>query len=464
MSVKVRQGAILSGVILFSGLVASLGSPQRIILVLGLVLAALGAVVLLRSSLLTFSLLIISSQLFPLGLSTGTETRLDAAVLLSIVVIGLWVLKGLIGERKWILSSSRPAIPLIVFSFVVILALFSGQISYFRTPAASLTAQIGGAMIFLLSFWVFIVLGQQPFGRRELEILTWAFFSAAAVLVAIMLVPGLHDLYTRIFPLGTPGSLFWVWMASMAFSQIVFNHQLRAPARIFLALLLFASFYYTLVWSREWLGGWAPAVIAILTILMINSSSRARIILLLLGVIVLASSTILYSTITGGDNPYSLSSRLEAWRVLGNLILANPLFGSGPANYYWYTRIFPIWGNYVSFNSHNNYMDILIQTGILGLICFIWFFYESARLGWKLRTTAPAGFERAFVYGALGGLAGTAVAAMFGDWVIPFVYNVGLAGYRFSLLAWLFLAGLVLIERNQASTIVQIPIAQGAEG
>jgi hypothetical protein len=34
-----------------------------------------------------------------------------------------------------------------------------------------------------------------------------------------------------------------------------------------------------------------------------------------------------------------------------------------------------------------------------------------------------------------------------GDWVIPFVYNIGMAGFRASVLAWLFMGGLVVIEQ-----------------
>jgi O-antigen ligase len=252
-----------------------------------------------------------------------------------------------------------------------------------------------------------------------------------------------------------------VWLSALAFSQLFLNPQLKTPTRVFLIALLLAVFYQTFIWGREWVGGWAPAAISILAILAINRSRLSNILILVVGVGLLAGSGILMSTLSSGDNPYSLSSRLEAWRVLGSLVQVNPVFGTGLANYYWYTRIFPIWGNYVSFNSHNNYMDILIQTGLLGLACFLWFFYESARLGWKLREIAPAGFERAYVYGALGGLIGTVIAAFLGDWVIPFVYNVGLAGFRFSMLGWLFLAGLVIIERNNTPADSSLSLLKG---
>jgi O-antigen ligase len=147
------------------------------------------------------------------------------------------------------------------------------------------------------------------------------------------------------------------------------------------------------------------------------------------------------------DNSYSLMTRLEAWRIVLEIVKINPFLGLGPSNYYFYTPLFPILGYSVQFNSHNNYVDIIAQTGFLGLLCFFWLAGEIGLLGWNLRERVPQGsFARAYVYGALGGLAGSLAAAMLGDWLIPFVYNIGLAGFRASVLAWLFLGGLVVIE------------------
>jgi hypothetical protein len=47
----------------------------------------------------------------------------------------------------------------------------------------------------------------------------------------------------------------------------------------------------------------------------------------------------------------------------------------------------------------------------------------------------------------IGGIVGILVAAVLGDWFIPFIYNVGLRGFRSSALAWLFLGGLVALEQ-----------------
>ena len=39
------------------------------------------------------------------------------------------------------------------------------------------------------------------------------------------------------------------------------------------------------------------------------------------------------------------------------------------------------------------------------------------------------------------------VAGMLGDWVVPFVYNIGLSGMRASVLGWLFLGGIIALEQ-----------------
>jgi O-antigen ligase len=148
---------------------------------------------------------------------------------------------------------------------------------------------------------------------------------------------------------------------------------------------------------------------------------------------------------------YSYSTRLDAWLIMFEIIKVNPVLGFGPANYYWYTPLFPIRGYYVPFNSHSQYVDIVAQTGLVGLALFLWFFYEVGRLGLSLRNRVTEGFPRAYVYGALGGLVGTLAAAALVDWVIPFVYNVGFNGFRASVLAWIFLGGLVSLERMERS-------------
>jgi hypothetical protein len=43
------------------------------------------------------------------------------------------------------------------------------------------------------------------------------------------------------------------------------------------------------------------------------------------------------------------------------------------------------------------------------------------------------------MYAAIGGLIATLTAGMLGDWFLPFVYNIGLEGFRSSSFSWMFL-------------------------
>jgi O-antigen ligase len=101
----------------------------------------------------------------------------------------------------------------------------------------------------------------------------------------------------------------------------------------------------------------------------------------------------------------------------------------------------------VTFNSHNQYVDLIAQVGVVGVVLFLWFFLEMFGIGWKLKSHAPEGFPRAYAYGSIGAIAGMLAAGMLGDWVLPFVYNIGTSGYRASIIGWLFLGGLFALSQ-----------------
>jgi O-antigen ligase len=121
--------------------------------------------------------------------------------------------------------------------------------------------------------------------------------------------------------------------------------------------------------------------------------------------------------------------------------------GLGPANYYQYTSMFSIMGYDVNFNSHNQYIDLLAQVGIFGTVVFLWLMAACAKAAWSIRNRASVGFNRAYAYCSIAAIVGMLWAGLHGDWVFPFVYNVGIDGFRASMLAWLFLGGLIAIEQ-----------------
>jgi O-antigen ligase len=230
-------------------------------------------------------------------------------------------------------------------------------------------------------------------------------------------------------------------------SQLLINRQLSNRWKSGLSVLLLATLYVSLAQAISWKSGWLPGVVSLIVIMWF-AAPRFRFLAFPLGILALAFNFTGLSNLVVGGEDYSIMTRLDAWRIILEIVKVNPILGLGISNYYWYTSLFPILGYRVSFNSHNNYIDIFAQTGIVGLGCFLWFLWEVGRLGWRLKDRVPEGFAKAYVIGALGGLAGTVVTGMLGDWILPFVYNVGLVGFRSSVLGWLFLGGLVVLEQR----------------
>jgi O-antigen ligase len=414
-------------------------------IVLGGIAALAGFWVLLRWPSLGTAALVASSIIVPFSLSTGTKTNIHLPVLIIPALIGLWVFDKVARERRIHFDRSRASLAAVGLGVTAALAFTLGQLPWFPLAPAPLTAQLGGVAIFLLSAGIFLLAAYRIGGRQWLQRLTWLYLFLGTLRLIVALAPVRTPL--RALFQTDIGSLFLTWMIALAFSQALFNRRLHVIWRIALGLVVFLVFFLTVFRLRSWASGWMPGLVAIVVIIFVWRPRLG----LLLGLIVGGGTLFFIQEIIGQvvvqDNFYSVSTRLAAWGVLADLIKVNPLLGLGPANYYWYTPLYSILGYYVQFNSHNQYIDVIAQTGLLGMACFIVWAVAVARLGWRLRQKAAAGFEQAYVYGALGGLAGMLFAGMLGDWILPFVYNVGMRGFSTSMMGWFFLGGLVALER-----------------
>jgi hypothetical protein len=367
---------------------------------------------------------------------------LNVTMLLIALLLGLWLLDMMIRKRETQVAPSRTVWPLLAFLVVAAFSFGVGQLPWYAFALhAPLGAQLGGLSIIVLSAGTFLLVANQVHDLRWLRRITWAFLAIGGLSVlarSLLPVLGLatRDLFQQV------STVFYICLLSMAFSQAAFNGDLQRGWRLALGGLVLVTLYILFVLKFADKSGWLSAFVCIAAIIGARSW---RIALALVPVAALAA-LLLWAGIVTTDE-YSISSRVDAWSIMAQIVKVSPILGLGFANYYWYTPLFPIRGYAVSFNSHNNYVDIVAQTGLVGLVCFLWFLWEVGRLGWRLREEAPSGFASAYVYGALGGLAGLAVAGMLGDWVLPFFYNVGLNGFRSSMLGWLFMGGLVSIEQ-----------------
>src|SRR3990172_12789183 len=149
------------------------------------------------------------------------------------------------------------------------------------------------------------------------------------------------------------------------------------------------------------------------------------------------------------NEEYSAVTQVEEWKIIIGMVMErSPLLGFGPANYRFYTTEYPILGWNVLFNSHNQYIDLLAQTGLLGTAAFLWYSISTGALLWRLRGYQRfSGFLRALSYSLFGGLIGTLASGMLADWFFPFVYNITLAGMRDAIPGWIFLGAVLSLHR-----------------
>lgn len=435
---------VVAGAILLSVALALKAAPTHLMLVLGL-LAGVGATLVFMRWPPLGLVALIGTTIIPFHGPSGS----NATMALVALLLGLWVFDMIMRQRRIQLAASRPMWPLLAFLLVAGIAFAIGQLPWYTfAHSAPLGAQLGGLAIFILSAGAFLLVAHQTHDLRWLEWMTWLFLILGGLHIVGRYVPWLSQLNSHLFRPLVSGSLFWNWLVVIALSQALFNRNLHPGWRLAMGGLALATLYTGIFRLRAWSSGWVPPLAAAIVLIWV-ARPRLGLLATLVGLAGAATQIQkLINLLVISDNQYSLTTRLEAWRIVLDIAKVNPISGLGPANYYWYTPLFPILGWSVQFNSHNQYVDLIAQTGLLGLICFLWFFGAVAWLGWRLRERVPTGFARAYVYGALGGLAGTLVAAALGDWVLPFFYNVGMTGFRASVLGWLFLGGLVVLEQT----------------
>lgn len=437
--------AIILCVLFISAQILPRRSESDLIFLLVFIVGASIALLFFRWPVLGLAVFVFGSILLPISIGTGTNTELNIAIVMILVLTGFWVLDLI--TKKVGIHYSRTLIPLGGFIVVSLLAFGYGQLPWFvYADKAPVATQVGALAIFLLTAAAFLIGAYQVKDIRWLQWLVWIYLAAGTYRLLARHVPDLGPILTSFLPRGSAGGVLAAWVIPLTAAQVLFNKRLKPFWRGALGLLTIIGLYFNIA-KTEYSSGWLPMVAAMAIILFLRFPRLGVMGMILGGIFILINFQRLYNLVITG-NEYSLITRTEAWRILYEIILINPVLGLGPANYRNVTAFYPILGFYVPFNSHNNYIDIIAQIGILGLLFFLWLELEIGLLGLRLRNRVPEGFPKAFVYGALGGLGGILVAAMLGDWVIPYVYNVGYNGLRSSALAWFFLGALVFLEHK----------------
>lgn len=411
-------------------------------------LAAVAALLQLKSPVAGLTLLLVAGVLVPMEVALGGRV-VSLCLPLAAFICGCFMLRLFRRRGRIALDRSRVVAATLAFLAVALLSFVVGQYPWLPAAHAPMSAQLVGLGLFLISGGLLLAVGHHVATSSQLERLTWVFVGTGAFAVVTSFV-STFDVTAgpvAISDASSIGSAFWTWLVAMSLAQALFNRALSPPVRLAVGGVAAAALARGLLFAFSWVSGWLPPLVAVIVLLLFRLP-RVTVAsgLLALTPALLYAGPALETWMAG--EVFSVITRVEALRVMWQLIQYNPWLGFGPANYYHYTPLFPIFGWWVRFNSHNNYIDLVGQTGLVGLLAFGWVAVEVLRLALKLRHRVCRGFERAYVFGAIAGLAGSLASGLLADWIIPFTYNVGMRGFRSSLLFWFFLGGLLALKRT----------------
>jgi O-antigen ligase len=120
----------------------------------------------------------------------------------------------------------------------------------------------------------------------------------------------------------------------------------------------------------------------------------------------------------------------------------HPVFGVGPGNSW------PYMHKYSAIDTpHSQYLNILLETGITGLLALLFILFGCFRIGWRLYWRAPTPFMEMFTLGWLGYFAGMSLGGFTGDFILHSVRNSGLDLFTGFYLQWVMLGVLVALNR-----------------
>ena len=248
---------------------------------------------------------------------------------------------------------------------------------------------------------------------------------------------------------------FWVVLTALAAGLLLYGRDLSVLWRLFLVAVLGAVVGYAFYNRQESASTWV-SVSVVVGVLAWFRFRRVRWVVLLVLVVLFVAGGLTQSIweYAGGDEEWEGSggSRLALIERVVEVTMRNPITGLGPASYRAYAAMKPLAYRHIfwvtaAVNSHNNYVDLFAHTGLVGLGLFLWMMAELGALALRLRSVVRPGFLSAFVHAMLATWASSLVLMLFADWLLPHVYNIGFPGFQAAIPVWLFLGGLVAVDR-----------------
>lgn len=420
-------------------------------------LGLLGLIVLLRKLPWGIIALVPIAFLVDIRFGTGTNVSFNVTFLFSIALIGIWFIKMIVIDREVRLIPSAVNTPALLFVVSGILSWFTSFLPWLPMSSGrpSIFAQAGAFSLYALSIGLLLMVFNIITERRHLEIFTWLYILLGTFYAAAYIIVGNSQVINRwLVDEHFGNSIYWTLLTAITLGQVLFNHNLSRLIRALMLLIPFGIVGYELLLRPEWVSGWLPLIIAVSILLWLKNWRYG--IPVTIGAIIFFLPTFtsfINSQVNTEIQQWSTFTRFATWPIIFNLIKINPITGLGPAVYPYMTSLYFYLGYYVPFNTHNNYFDIILQMGLIGFGIFVWLIIVILRICGhlivkiKMHKYLNSGFDLAYSNALLAALIAILISGTMVDWFLPFLYNIGIPGFQASIFLWLFVGGLISLDR-----------------
>jgi len=199
---------------------------------------------------------------------------------------------------------------------------------------------------------------------------------------------------------------------SSVFLGLFFLDNNRRRKMLFLGVVLLSLHPLFFAFSR---GAYAAAFVVLIFFALVKKRS----LLILVFVLVVAWKTLLPPSVVerismtkdeGGQIEVSAAVRLDLWDQALKLFKEHPVIGVGFDGFKFSLPEESRWTD-----THNYYMKMLVEQGVIGLGVLLITLLMAFRSGWKLLREANNGFEKGLGLGFMGCVLASATTNLFGD-------------------------------------------------
>lgn len=402
-------------------------------MLLGGIVGLCATVLIYRNMEIGCLLVLVLSTIWNIGIGSGTGTPIMLSLVMLLLLTGLWLFKLLMIERSFASVRSTAANwPFFLFAVAVVFSLVWSSI-YVEEPvrlfmSEKLLPRLMTALVIIISPLATLIFANHVRSIQAIKFFTWWFIIYGMVILGTWLA--------RIAapPFLNAGGQFPVWVSILAVGQGLFNKALPRYVRLALFAVAGGWLYIQFFLQRTWVSGWLPLVLGMVGMVFWFSRRLFFLLLIVVGIYVYTNTDLFAETIEA-ENQESGHTRMEAWDRTLQIVGDHYLFGTGPTGYYFYLTVYI--GGYFQL-SHNNYVDVIAQTGLVGFTLYIGIWVGFGLMALKTFMTVPkGGFRQGLAAAVLVAFPVTLVLMMLGDWVIPFTYTQTLGGINYTIWPWL---------------------------